>query len=172
MSMQASSKKKNISLEPNCKISFSEGARQETLTPLPSQFNQLEHFCSISPICACQMSFLYFPYFGQFCVSPICSYRPHILVLPVFRSVLSQCSFGCTSLHSVHGGDLNRRTCKKKKGYYFRALLFMFFGESPSGLRSRIFHLLCMNTCFSVHSPIWVFESVCRRRLVCRVNVV
>ena len=95
--------------------------------------------------------FLYFPYFG----------------------LLSQCSFRCTSLHSVHGGDLNRRTCKKrKKGYYFRALLFMFFGESPSGLRSRIFHLLCMNTCFSVHSPIWVFESVCRRRLVCRVNVV
>ena len=128
------------------------------------------YLLSVLAICL----FFYFPYFGHFCVSPICSYRPHILVLPVFRSVLSQCSFGCTSLHSVHGGDLNRRTCykKKKKRILFSCTLFMFFGESPSGLRSRIFHLLCMNTCFSVHSPIWVFESVCRRRLVCRVNVV
>ena len=122
MSMQASSKKIYISLEPNCKISFSEGARQETLTPLLSQFNQLEHFVPYLLSVLARCLFFYFPYFSQFCVSPICSYRPHILVLPVFRSVLSQCSFGCTSLHSVHGGDLNRRTCYKKEGYYFRAL--------------------------------------------------
>ena len=123
--MQASSKKKNISLEPNCKISFSEGARQETLTPLPSQFNQLEHFCSISPICACQMSsllfsifrsvlcvsysavtvriFLYFPYFGQFCLSVHSGVLHYILCMVVIwivehlkkrkKRILFSCTF-------------------------------------------------------------------------------
>ena len=96
VSMQASSKKKkNISLEPNCKISFSEGARQETLTPLPSQFNQLEHFCSISPICACQMSFLLFSILRSFlCVSDLqlpsaysCTSRISVSFVSVFIRV-------------------------------------------------------------------------------------